>query len=394
MSDPKDNEMADDASEQSQSPLRLRRDDPAPPVGPPDPNRDDAEEAGGGEGEGEAPKAPVAPSPVKSALKVLVAIVVLLLGFKFGFGPLISHARGLKTVVIVKNGSETKYQLRLGWRMLQAQLYPMSVAQFELDVGMPEKQGLMIKPLEPAGNAVKIRVPMKPGGATLVNLDKAETYHFYNPEAITTREIAGRDAVTSQIAAKQGPDAAATVVDAAAALGDEAHLEARQDQFIELTDYRVRGAIGYHQALNKEEGTDKQVITNLPMDLKAANGAFKFDPANPTVCDVQTTLGSAITVQVSESYAVQLPESARLNVRRSAGGNLNVDLFTNGVKLKQEGHEFVGGWRYQAYKAGTENWVWSWRYEGRTADNKWRFDVIVDKDGDQEEKVTNIEQRR
>ena len=94
--------------------------------------------------------------------QVLVTVLAMVFGFKFGVGPLISTMRNRPTRVMIWNETGQDYQARLGWRRLKANLSNKTLCRFELYVGMREKQTLTLIPTA-GGKTLKTKLTLRPG---------------------------------------------------------------------------------------------------------------------------------------------------------------------------------------------------------------------------------------
>ena len=326
------------------------------------------------------------PSAVRTALRILVAIVVIGAGFRFGFGPLISHARGKMTTVIVKNRGDEGYSLRLGWRMLTGRLIPQGQEQFELAVSWYEHQGLRLQPLDangqPSGAARKLSVPMHPGGVTLVNLDQAGTYYTYDTQSIASESITGLDPLLSQITKGEPPAAMQEVLTSAHALGEKAFIEKRNDLFFELTEFRPTPTVGYFaKAVDTEAEPDPSlpVLTDKEHDLDVANGRIKHYAADTTL--LEATLPSQQDLPMNlGSQSFVIPKGTRVVVvdsKDKAGPVKQVRLQFGNQTIDMKGKTYSGSWSYAAILRGS-NWSWVWTFNGQTQDRKSRITVTLD----------------
>ena len=122
-------------------------------------------------------------------LQVAAAILALTVGFKFGFGPLISTVRGKPTMVRIQNKTQNRYHAILGWRRQKRDIYPKSNGKFTVYVGMSEKQTLKLRP-EKEGETLKTRLPLSPGGVTEVVVKPDGTFDIEEtkPESNTSEK--------------------------------------------------------------------------------------------------------------------------------------------------------------------------------------------------------------
>lgn len=362
-------------------------------------NDNDAAEgaATSGNGEDEASSAPPA-SPIKTGLRIVAALVILFLAFKFGVGPLISAGRGLKTVVIVKNSSETTYKLRLGWRMISNSVIGNSQTQFELDVGMPETQGLLIVS-EDGKVSKKIRVPVRPGGVTLVNLDQEAKFYVFEPDKIEASSIAGSADLAKELISREPPRSAVKVVNSIRELGKTAFKEDRNDLFFDLTKYKPQGGIGYYTS-NKANPVTSPVLTLEPfqLEMKTENGSVKFNPDVPKIVEGSIYLESETKVQLSPEYAVTIPKTAQLRVTFSDKERLDLRFGVGNQKIKHAGKDYNGNWNYAGfYDPAAKAWHWSWTYDGYTTNSqpqdRFRLNITFSDAGDKPATVTPPQKR-
>ena len=123
-----------------------------------------------------ATEAAEAPSPATksrrltvAALQLILAVVAVYCGYRFGFGPVISTLRDRPTKVFVVNESGKSYDAVLGWRRTRKSLPQQGAARFETAVGMRERQTLSLYPTD-GGEPIKIKALLRPGYEVKITL--------------------------------------------------------------------------------------------------------------------------------------------------------------------------------------------------------------------------------
>jgi hypothetical protein len=317
---------------------------------------------------------------------VLLALA-LTCGYKYGFGPLISSYRNIPARVIVQNHEDVDYAAAFGWRHAKADIASQGLAKFELWVGMPESQTLTIKPIVPEKAApYSIRVPVRPGVTTLVNLRGKGEYGIYDLSAVADKQLDTPDvkALVAEIAANRAPASAVKVSRQIRDLVAPAFKGTKTDTILRGTLYDIDPALlsrlPPNQAI-KEDATKKteskphppRPIVTFPAarTVPFANGTALHCPADEEKVDRSLAL-PAITATLGEGAAARVLRVS--SPRITMGGDakvLNLSIVAPNATLETEGKTFTGQWTYSATwpregkDAGT--WRWNWAFTG-TAD--------------------------
>ena len=304
--------------------------------------------------------------PLHLALQVGVASLALVLGYKCGVGPIVSQVRGKPTRVLVDNHGDVAYAARLGWRRMKQDLSAHSVCQFELYVGMPETQGLVLKPTE-GGRAVKVRVPVRPGHAVLVNVGQEGTYAAYDPS------VGGSEAVTGPVLdlAKQlsqcsAPTACVEIAAVLRQVGQASFKGTVNDLFLDGRTYALGGLPGVG-GFDEEAGPRLRVTAGDRWRVQLANGYTDFRYGKPEDVDGGVRF-PATSILLPGDMALRTTGREDFQIK-GIGEAISAALDLRMAKVKAPAGVFTGTWRYRATFPGTVKgkpaWTWSWSFDGR-----------------------------
>ncbi len=358
--------------------------------------------------EGESAPAPTRGGKFYYGAQIVLGVLALTLGYRFGFGPLISKARGKPTYVIVQNHEDVEYTATLGWRRLKQDIYKKSPCRFELFVGMSERQTLKLTPKEPgSGEAFKVKVPLRPGLVVVVNLKGLGQYGIFDPSLIAAEKIAGADfgKLRKEISSNRAPQSAVKVSRAIRDLVRPAFKGVKKDLFFRNDQYDLPGNEFPGSGTQGQDGQDgekapappskKRDLAVFPASrrLAFANGYSVYDNRKPE----------------NVERGIRLPTtSVVLNKTRTleTGGGIQLEMRGDGSKLALQarvpatvvvdGTTFTGEWNYSANcaLAGKKKgrWTWNWRFTGnaRRKNVPYRMNLSVDARGKENRKIEAI----
>lgn len=321
-----------------------------------------------------------------------IAVLAVIVGYWLGFGPLISSMRKLPTRVVVQNHENVQYQARLGWRRLKQELYPKSICSFELFVGMNEKQGLKLKPVEPPDAApAKMKVPLRPGSVVLVNVNAVGKYAAYDPELVKNEALDAPKQINEQILKNIAPASAPAAVKKLAEIGKKALIEVTSLPFYFATDYNM-AAIPMLHSEELQSNPDAPPRPRLTSDgkllLSGKDWQLEHYYQDTEKEYAQIRLPGGELSLASGRFTLKCPAvMARLT---GDAGKFNID-FSIPAKIESEKQTFSGTWAYHADNAKGE-WNWRWVFRGNNADKvePQKLDITLDKDGNvTSEKITS-----
>ena len=350
-------------------------------------------EDAGGEGRQEKQKKTL----VQHVLQVLAVLLILGVAYRFGFGPLISGARDMTTYVVVHNHEDIEYNVKLGWRALlgsssyKAVLSAQSVCSFEIDVGMPEKQGLKLTPVEEGkGEPFKLRVPLRPGRAIMVNLRQKGTYAVFDIGKASAAQVGGALAkLASQIANGQPPASAPQVADAILAVGKGSLVGTVDELFLSSDDYNLPAIASFGKRISAIDSA-KPALSWLPAyRLNFKNGYCNYEHKAPNKLEGGVRLPEK-TVKVSAGRTIAIdPKSSPMIEFRGNSNSPQLSLRLDNQTVTLDKKVFRGTWSYGARRAPgkTPKWTSSWSFAGATTDAKYRVRVTVDANNQERSKV-------
>jgi hypothetical protein len=326
--------------------------------------------------------------------RIALAVFIVGFGYKFGFGPILASMLRKPSNVIVKAGEGPSYRAVLGWRRLEQELPSGSVCRYQIFVGMPERQTLLLEPilneeetkrvaefkaLDPgkltpaqketieAAKDKKLKVKVRMGRDVIVNVGKKTAFNVVDDVAVKEIKIENEiRQVTAEISGGKAPAAALALADKLAEIVKTASRGTVTDLFIPLDNYRPDPFMVDSEVMHKQK-LDKPIITAMPMQRLA----FGNGTANITFNQPDNIDGS---VQAPE-FSVTLVPNISLKVRGNTplqvfrlSQRLRLQLQAGGQQLKVPAGQFTGNWDYQASckleKNGPTDWRWQWVFRG------------------------------
>jgi len=371
------------------------------------------------------PPAPAeVPKPRKARGRLYYGIQAVLLffaifcGFKFGVGPLISQFRDKPTYVIVQNHEDVEYTAMLGWRRSKEDLYKQSLVNYEVWVGLPERQTLRLEPKVPGtAQPFSLKIPVRPGGITLVNLKALGEYGVYELAAVTGKKLDTPElkALAAEVGANRSPDSAVKVSRQIRDLVAPAFKGTKKEMLYRSSQYDFDSGMLYRM---RQHELDRQKAGKAKADDKSKNKPPPPPPApKPLICyPVARTLnfanGSALhnpvdrekversivlpltTLNLSGTRIVKC-QSPRLLFAGDAKA-LTLTIQMQNATVTADGKSFVGTWDYRASCAlegkDANRWRWGWIYHGMTqgAGKRFSLDIKVEADGKEARTVKPI----
>lgn len=335
-------------------------------------------------------------------MQAVMGLLAIVMGYRFGFGPLISNYRHRPTYVIVQNHENIEFAATFGWRREKKTVYQKSLINFEIFVGMPERQTLRLKPLNGKGESFSVKVPLRPGGITLVNLKRKGRYGIYNAHLVRDKKLATPELkkLAAQIAANQAPSEAikvnrqirdlvsGTFVDVK---DDLTFISSRYDfpdEMLPLRSKRRAEAERAGKTLPKKPSGKPKPMVFFPAaaTIHFANGSAMHDPDHPGTFH-RTILLPISSVTLSSSRTLKLAKPM-LSISGDAK-SVHLSIVQSNRTEHLGGVVFKGQWIYRAAcpleGANRGKWSWHWDFQGHGMDNGKPIDIKlrVDENGDE-----------
>lgn len=342
--------------------------------------------------------------------QVVLLVLALFFGFKLGVGPLISQFRDRPTYVIVQNHEAIDYTAALGMRRIKEDLYKNGLANYQVWVGLPERMTLRITPTVPGtAEPYKVKVPVRPGAVTLVNLKALGEYGVYDLTALSGKKLdtAELKDLAAEIGANRAPASAIKVSRQVRDLVGPAFIGTRQDLFYRSAHYEFDPSLLYRQrqheldreragkAAKKAKTSSKNPKPHLAFPaarvLTFTNGSSLYHPTDREKVERTVTLPTT-TLNLSGSRILKVaPPKVTLTGDAKA---IALVIQLQNTKVTAEGKSFLGTWDYRATcrleGKDANRWVWSWVFRGLgSAGNKrYNLELRVGPDGKETVKVT------
>lgn len=373
--------------------LRTSEDSEAEATPPPFPD------SGGAAAEGSASSGPppggatgmarfVRPEPVaapkkpwwKWAVRLIVTVVVLGAGYKFGFGPIIANFLKQPSYVIVHNGDAVQYQATLGWRRLSQELPASASCHFQLFVGMPETQALTLAPA--SGAATTIQVPVRMGRNILVNPGGKTTYLVLDLPWLKQQNIKDESsALAAAIAAGRPPVPALSLMDKLDRFSKDVVRQRLQDELIDPMPYDLDEL----QEDGRPAATvpDKPRLTCVPLvQAEFADGVLNlnFTQQQEGTLDVTARL-PGFSATLAPNVTVKVPDGAKLQFNRLAK-RLRLSLRMENQTMTLPKGTFTGTWEYAAnwplevLPPAVAEWKWQWTFRGKGVYKEQTVNVV------------------
>jgi len=302
-------------------------------------------------------------------------LIVAFFGFRLGVGPLISKMRGTPTYVVVYNHGESVCIASLGWRRMKKEIHPGTSVCFEVYVGMRETQTVTLTPKE-GGKVIKGRVPMWPGGLTVVNPGKLGTYGLWELDAVRDEKLSGADMkrLAEQVGAHKEPSAVVRLVAQGRRIAKKALADSRTDAVFTSDKYEFQPSIVNGDAVavaefmknlaeTREKSKKQHDLVTFParQTVDFSGGSVLFDANDEK--RVQMSLHVPKTVfQAGKNQTIKLKGNPELAVTGGKGG-LRLSIEVKDHSSKFGSRTYKGTWRYEAWQSKGK-WDWKWSFAG------------------------------
>lgn len=337
-------------------------------------------------------------------IQVVLGILAITVGYKLGFGPLISKARNMPSFVIVQNHEPYEYIAQLGWRRLKQDIYKNGMCSFEIYVGMSEKQTLRVNPKEPGqGEAYKVKVPVRPGGTIIVNLKQLGDYGLFDPSSVGGKKLAAGDVdkLEKEFAAFAAPQTVVKLNRDIRDLVRPAFKGTKNDLFFVDTQYDLQNIPVFDRTPNKKEGEKKEEKPVVKKDmvvfppvrrLNYGNGYAVYDHTDPE----RVERGVYLNVKnIVLSKTRTIPGGRILLELRGDKNVLNLSARIQS-SVTDSGAKFTGEWRYSAAMSNSGDakgrWKYQWQFVGNGDLNKktQRLTLTVQPGGNETKKIQEV----
>ena len=312
---------------------------------------------------------------VNIPIQIFWFLVIVFVGYRMGVGPLVSKIREKPTYVVVYNHTPTPCVASLGWRRLKREIYPRTSACFEVYVGMKERQKLTLTP-KSGGDKIKVKVPMWPGGLTVVNPGGLGTFAQWRLDAAKGEKLPSTEVkrLAEQISAHKEPVGLDKLIEAGREIAKKALVKPRKDVLFTSRQYKFDTAIlsGDTQTIPKfvKELEERQSKSKTPLDLITCppnrsiwfnGGSALYDMHNEKRVQMAIYLPTK-TYEVGKWQKITVKSSPRLELFESDGA-LRLKMEIKDYDTRFEGRTYRGTWRYEAW-CPKGKWGWQWYFEG------------------------------
>ncbi len=321
-------------------------------------------------------------NPLVTVLKLIILVIAVLVGWKYGIGPLLSHQRQQPSNLWVVNDTDQSYDLSLGWRRLKRVLHPQSHVQFTLYVGMKEKQTLKVTP-DGGGATRNIAVELAPNSRLLLNLDKATTYYSYMPERAHNERVQHLDALGRQLQNRQPPTALSQIVDNLRAIGNTTLQGSTDALFIDLAEYTPYIlTIQDFSEIPAPGDRPTPLLTAETLNLTFANGQMSFNGAKPENTTATVKLDTQLQVPLSRAITVNVKPGTTLDIRAESSSITLFFMAGETMNVEWDGGTYSGSWSYHA-RQNAASWEWNWTFSGsrRVGREEWSLSLVVPHSG-------------
>jgi hypothetical protein len=314
---------------------------------------------------------------VNVPVQIFWFLVVAFFGFRLGVGPLISKFRETPTYVVVYNGMGQEYTASLGWRRLKKDIYPNTSACFEVYVGMRETQTLTLTPKKGNGPVITSRVPMWPGGITVVNPGGKATFAQLRTGDARKEKLLHADVkrLADQIGGHQDPTGIHKLTPEAKRIAKKALVGERTDEIFTSARFRFDRSIlqGDTEVIARflKKLEERQKKTKREYDLMVFPPQRSVDfSGGSAYLDLRNKNLTRMTIWLPRKQfsigivTLKLKDNPKLEVS-NASGRLELKMEIPQT-TKFGSRSYRGNWRYFAYEEKGK-WHWAWSFDG-TAD--------------------------
>ncbi|MFA5203993.1 MAG: hypothetical protein WC708_06255 [Lentisphaeria bacterium] len=308
----------------------------------------------------------------KLAVRLILLVVALAAGYKYGGGPILANYLKKPSYVIIHNGDAVQYQATLGWRRLSQELPAGASCHFQVFVGMDETQTLR---LTPAGGGAEtlIKVPVKMGKNILVNPGRKTVYRVVDLPWLAQQRAAEQTAAFAQaMAANRAPQEGLALMEKLDQLSREVVKQNLQDELTDPAPYDLDEMTDDGAATAPGAAAGKPRLTCSPLiQAPFADGQFtlNFSESQAATLDASVRL-PAFSATLPPNITVKIPEGASLQVNRLAK-RLRFALRQEKQTLDLPKGSFTGTWEYSATwpfevtPPAVQEWKWQWIFRGQ-----------------------------
>ena len=314
---------------------------------------------------------------VNVAIQVFWFVVVAFFGYRLGVGPLVSKFRQTPTFVVVYNNMPVEYTASLGWRRMKKDIYPKTSVCFEVYVGMRESQGLTLTPKNGTGPVVKERVPMWPGGITVVNPDGKAEFAQIRPGAARQEKLVSGDVkrLADQVGGHQAPSGIHKLIPEGRRLAKKALVAERSDKIFTTAQFRFDRSIiqGDTQVVDRfwKKLEERQKKSKRDYDLIAYPPQRTVEFSGGTAyLDLRNENSTRMSIWLPRKHfgvgiaSINLKDNPKLEVSRSSDGKrLELRMEFASYTSKFGSRSYNGNWKYYAYEE-KGRWHWAWTFDG------------------------------
>jgi DNA-directed RNA polymerase subunit RPC12/RpoP len=282
------------------------------------------------------------PGVVQIGIKVLLGLAIIVVGYKYGIGPLIFAMRGEQVQLVVENASDDMLDASFSYRMLSDRMAPRGRCEFLLPIGMPESHGLKLTNVR-TGEVHKYRLALRPGQRLLFNPDGKITYFVVNDALAKTLVAPLTPELAGQLSRLEPPTAHEAQRAAMLQLAQQAIVKTVTDTMIPLDDYR------FFSQSQGQRPNDAQLprLLRTQVDLNLANGGVRFDPHTSTFLDGWLTIPADLKIPVTAGLEATLTAGQRLTLPAIYGNNQTYITFANPEEIVDYfGESFKMQWNY------------------------------------------------
>lgn len=315
---------------------------------------------------------------VNIPIKAFWFLVVVFYGFKMGLGPLFSKLREKPTYVVVYNTSGQECVATLGWRRLKRDIFPGTSACFEVYVGMTEKQKLTLTTKATGDTVATARVPLWPGGLSVVNPFGAKNFAQIRPGQAREENLPAADLkqLAEQVGSHQEPSAFLRLAPEGRRIARKALVGTLEDRVFTSDKFRFEDSIvqgdtelraKFLADLEKWRKDSKQqfdyIVWPPRHNVTFKEGRAMLDLVDEERIQMEIWLPKK-SFRVGSSLWVTVKDNPKLDVVSGADGSLTLKMEFQNHTSKLGTAEYLGTWRYAASHAGGK-WDWSWNFEGQ-----------------------------
>ncbi len=337
---------------------------------PPPDEGAEPEESAGAAGAAGARKIRI-PRSVWIGAQVLLGLIALAAGYKFGFGPLISAMRGRPTVVFVAAPDSSPYDVTLGWRRLHAKIprggKACAFALYVCPAG--EHQTLRLRRL--GGRSLRLSLKLRPGAVLLINPEGRQKFAVFEPEKLAGKSLAEpRKHLVEQIAHNVPPLAAGEIANRLNQWTETLYQGTENAPILSGRKYRfdrtmVSAGSSVYQAISKLHVHPSKTLIPIgaryTLNFKEGTVETAIPPGPKKEAELRLP---AKTVALPAKLRPKIPKDAALHIRFSTENAIGLSLDLENQNVRSRKGMLHGRWEYRATFTPEQLWHWSWTYHG------------------------------